>query len=149
MYSTPLEATLGLETGLGEAHRTDYFLLREELNPVQLDYLERTRAFVHAEVLPVINDYWERAEFPWPLARKLGEAGLVGDGIQGYGCPAMDPLSAGLVAMELNRGTGAWARSSGCRQGWRCARSRCSARRSRSSAGCRRCPGSSSLARSG
>ena len=97
---------MGLEAGLGEALGTDYFLLREEFTPAQLGYLERSRAFVHEEVLPVINGYWERAEFPWPLIKKLGAAGLVGDGIRGYGCPDMDPLSAGLVTMELNRGDG-------------------------------------------
>jgi glutaryl-CoA dehydrogenase len=97
---------MSLEAGLGEALRTDYFLLREEFTPAQLGYLERARAFVHDEVLPVINGYWERAEFPWPLVRKLGQAGLVGDGIEGYGCPDMDPLAAGLVTMELNRGDG-------------------------------------------
>jgi glutaryl-CoA dehydrogenase len=69
----------GLEAGLGEALRTDYFLLREEFTSAQLGYLERTRAFVHDEVLPVINGYWERAEFPWPLIAKLGATGLVGD----------------------------------------------------------------------
>jgi glutaryl-CoA dehydrogenase len=97
---------MSLEAGLGEALRTDYFLLREEFTPAQLGYLEKARAFVHDEVLPVINGYWERAQFPWPLIRKLGEAGLVGDGIEGYGCPDMDPLAAGLVTMELHRGDG-------------------------------------------
>ncbi|HSZ40891.1 MAG TPA: acyl-CoA dehydrogenase family protein [Trebonia sp.] len=97
---------MGLETGLGEALRTDYLLLREEFTPAQAGYLERARRFVHDDVLPVINDYWERADFPWPLVRKLGEAGLVGDGIRGYGCPDMDPVSAGLVTMELHRGDG-------------------------------------------
>jgi len=97
---------MNLEAGLGEALRTDYFLLREEFTPAQLAYLEKARAFVHDEVLPVINGYWERAQFPWPLVKKLGEAGLVGDGIEGYGCPEMDPLAAGLVTMELNRGDG-------------------------------------------
>jgi glutaryl-CoA dehydrogenase len=97
---------MGLEAGLGRALRTDYFLLREEFTPAQLGYLDRARAFVHDDVLPVINAYWERAEFPWPLIKKLGKAGLVGDGIAGYGCPEMDPLAAGLVTMELNRGDG-------------------------------------------
>jgi len=36
-------------------------------------------------VLPVIGGYWERAEMPWPLLRRLGELGIVGDDIQGYG----------------------------------------------------------------
>ena len=98
---------MGLEAGLGEALRTDYFLHSEEFTPAQRDYLERARAFVHHEVLPVINGYWERAEFPWPLVEKLGTTGLVGDyGMQGYDCPDMDPFSAGLIAMELSRGDG-------------------------------------------
>jgi glutaryl-CoA dehydrogenase len=97
---------MDLGTRIGESLHTDYFLLREELTPTQLDYLRRTREFVEADVLPVINGYWERAEFPWPLVKRLGETGLVGDGIEGYGCPAMDPLSAGLIHMELNRGDG-------------------------------------------
>ena len=98
--------TTDLRAGIGEALSTDYFLLREEFTPEQLDHLLRTRAFVEEHVLPVINDYWERAEFPWPLVEKLGETGLVGDGIEGYGCPPMDALSAGLIHMELNRGDG-------------------------------------------
>ena len=57
-------------------------------------------------MLPTINEYWDRAEFPWPLVEKLGSTGLIGDGIVGPGCPTMDPLSAGLVTMELSRGDG-------------------------------------------
>ena len=97
---------MSLDTQIGESLRTDYFLLREEFTDTQLDYLRRTRAFVEGEVLPVINGYWERAEFPWPLIEKLGASGLIGDGIEGYGCPPMDALSAGLIHMEMNRGDG-------------------------------------------
>jgi glutaryl-CoA dehydrogenase len=91
---------------LGKALGTDSFLLREDLTPAELDYLTRTRRFVEEEVLPVINDYWERAEFPADLCRRLGELGLVGDGLEGYGCPDMSPLAAGLINMELSRGDG-------------------------------------------
>jgi len=93
-------------TDVGKALGTDYFVLRDQLGPDEIEYLERTRRFVDDEVLPVIGDYWERAEFPLELARRLGELGLIGDGIEGYGCPAMSPIAAGLVHMELNRGDG-------------------------------------------
>jgi glutaryl-CoA dehydrogenase len=43
---------------------------------------------------------------PWPLIRRLGELGIVGEDIHGYGCPGLDPISSGLVHMELNRGDG-------------------------------------------
>ncbi|HEV8562323.1 MAG TPA: acyl-CoA dehydrogenase family protein, partial [Actinophytocola sp.] len=98
--------TMDLTVGIGDALGTDYFFLRDQLTPLQLAYLTRTREFVDQEVLPVINDYWERAEYPWPLVNKLGDLGIVGDGIEGYGRPSMDPLSAGLVHMELSRGDG-------------------------------------------
>lgn len=91
---------------VGKALGTDYFLIRDQLTDDELDYLERTRRFVDEEVLPVAADYWERAEFPLELARRLGELGLLGDGIEGYGCPPMTPLAAGIVHMELNRGDG-------------------------------------------
>jgi glutaryl-CoA dehydrogenase len=91
---------------VGKALGTDYFLVRDQLTAAEIDYLERTRAFVEDEVIPVIAGYWERAEFPVELARRLGELGLIGDGIEGYGCPPMSPLAAGLIHMELNRGDG-------------------------------------------
>ena len=50
--------------------------------------------------------HWERAELPLDLARRLGELGLVGDGIEGYGCPPMSIVAAGLIQMELSRGDG-------------------------------------------
>jgi glutaryl-CoA dehydrogenase len=95
-----------LRVGIGDALGTDYLSLSDQLTPTQLDYLRRTREFVDHEVLPVINGYWERAEFPWPLVEKLAKLGVVGDGIEGYGCPPLDPLSRGLVYMELSRGDG-------------------------------------------
>lgn len=91
---------------VGRSLSTDHFGLRDELSPDELEVLLRTRAFVDDEVLPVINDYWERAEFPRELAKRLGELRLVGDGIEGYGCPPMSPVASGLVNMELNRGDG-------------------------------------------
>jgi glutaryl-CoA dehydrogenase len=91
---------------LGEALATDYFLVREQLSDEQWDLFMRTRRFVDREVLPVINDAWERAELPWPLMTRLAELGLVGDDIEGYGCPGMTPLASGLVNMELHRGDG-------------------------------------------
>jgi len=91
---------------LGEALATDYFLVREEFSDEQWDLFIRTRRFVDQEVLPVINDYWERAELPWPLITRLAELRLVGEDIEGYGCPGMTALASGLVNMELHRGDG-------------------------------------------
>jgi glutaryl-CoA dehydrogenase len=91
---------------LGHALSTDYFFLREDLTEDQLGLLRRVREFADDEVLPVIGGYWERAELPWPLIHRLGELGIVGEDMQGYGCPGLDPIACGLAHMELNRGDG-------------------------------------------
>ena len=91
---------------LGEALATDYLLVREQFSDEQWDRFIATRRFVDTEVLPAINGYWERAEPPWPLITRLAELGVVGEDIEGYGCPGMTPLAAGLVNMELHRGDG-------------------------------------------
>src|SRR5690348_7232643 len=102
---------------LGHALATDYFFLREQLTRAQYDLLRRVRVFVDDEVLPVIGGYWERAEMPWPLLQRIGELGIVGDDIQGYGCPGLDPIAAGLVNMELSRGDGSLATFLGVQSG--------------------------------
>jgi len=91
---------------LGHALSTDYFFLREQLTEDELSVLRRVRRFVDDEVLPVIGGYWERAELPWPLIHRLGELGIVGEEISGYGCPGLSPIACGLMHMELNRGDG-------------------------------------------
>src|ERR1700756_3091189 len=97
---------LTLTSDLGHALSTDYFFLREQLSADQLAVLRRVRVFVDDEVLPVIGDYWERAELPWPLIRRLGDLGIVGEDIEGYGCPGLSPIACGLVHRELNGGDG-------------------------------------------
>jgi glutaryl-CoA dehydrogenase len=92
--------------GIGRSLGTDYFRIADQLTREERGYWRRTRDFVDEEVLPVINDYWERAEFPWPLVKRLAKLDIVGDGIEGYGCPRMSPIATGLVHMEINRGDG-------------------------------------------
>jgi glutaryl-CoA dehydrogenase len=93
-------------THLGEALATDYFNVRDQFTDEQWEHFLATRRFVDREVLPAINEYWEAAELPWPLMRRVAELGLYGEDIQGYGCPGMSPLARGLVNMELHRGDG-------------------------------------------
>jgi glutaryl-CoA dehydrogenase len=82
----------------------DHLLAWDGLTSDEVDYRLRTRRFVDEHVLPEINGYWERAEFPRPLIERMAELRIVGDGIAGYGCPPMSPMSQGLVQMELCRG---------------------------------------------
>ena len=102
---------------IARALDTDYYALSEELTDAERAMWRVTRDFVDTEVLPVINDYWERAEYPADLVKKLGALDVTGDSIEGYGCPAMSRTAAGLVTMELNRGDGSLATVHGVQAG--------------------------------
>ncbi|GGC99703.1 acyl-CoA dehydrogenase [Tersicoccus solisilvae] len=85
---------------------TDYLLLAGDLPDDAAAARTRMRAYVDEHVLPVINGYWERAEFPWDLLPPLAETGLVGGVIQGHGAAGLSRLAAGLATVELARGDG-------------------------------------------
>jgi glutaryl-CoA dehydrogenase len=91
---------------LGESLGTDFFSVREQFTDEQWSHFITVRRFVDEEVVPVIGPYWERAEIPWPLVKRLPELGIVGEDIQGFGCAGMSPMACGLVTMELHRGDG-------------------------------------------
>src|SRR5205823_12498772 len=55
---------------------------------------------------PIINDYWERGEFPFELVPRIASLGIAGGTIKGHGCPGLSPVGVGLVGMELSRGDG-------------------------------------------
>jgi glutaryl-CoA dehydrogenase len=78
---------------------------------------QAVRRFVQEEVLPVVDDYWERAEFPVELARRMGELDLLRDGVNVPGFPETSLLGAGLAAMEMSRGDGSIATISGVQGG--------------------------------
>jgi glutaryl-CoA dehydrogenase len=89
---------------LGGSEFTDYFLIEDFLTDEQRALRLRVREFMEREVIPIINPYWERAEFPFELLPKLGQLGIAGFQISGYGCPGMNNVTAGLVILELARG---------------------------------------------
>jgi glutaryl-CoA dehydrogenase len=85
---------------------TDYYLTDELLTDEEREIRNRVRAFCDEEVIPIINEYWERAQFPFELIPKFANLGVAGGTIKGYGCPGMSEVAFGLVAAELARGDG-------------------------------------------
>jgi glutaryl-CoA dehydrogenase len=85
---------------------TDYYLVDELLKPRERAIRDKVRRFADEAVIPIINDYWERGEFPFELVPRLAKLGIAGGTIKGYGCPGMTPVAVGLVGMELSRGDG-------------------------------------------
>lgn len=63
----------------------------------------RTARSIAEEVLPEINDWWDRGEYPLHLLGRLGELDLFTDGLRLPGHRQLSPLATGLVNMELSR----------------------------------------------
>ena len=85
---------------------TDYFFLDDLLTEEERDVRDRVRFFCDKDVIPIINDFWEREEFPFELLPKIAALNIAGTTIEGYGCPKMSATAAGLVSRELARGDG-------------------------------------------
>ncbi|HZC84957.1 MAG TPA: acyl-CoA dehydrogenase family protein [Rubrobacter sp.] len=85
---------------------TDYFFLDDLLTEEERDVRDRVCSFCDKDVIPIINDYWEREEFPFELLPKIAALNIAGTTIEGYGCPKMSATAAGLVSRELARGDG-------------------------------------------
>lgn len=63
-----------------------------------------TRDFVRGRISPNINDWFENAHFPRELVPEMGEKGLLGMHLEGYGCAGKSAVSYGLACMELEAG---------------------------------------------
>jgi glutaryl-CoA dehydrogenase len=85
---------------------SDFYRIDDLLTDDERGVRDRVRRFCDNEVVPIIGDYWERAEFPFELIPKLAELNLAGGTISGYGCPGLSTVAAGLVGQELARGDG-------------------------------------------
>jgi glutaryl-CoA dehydrogenase len=86
--------------------------------PAALDFLEidallsdeermlrdTVRRFVSERVMPGIEKWFEAAEFPREMATEIGELGLLGMHLEGYGCAGVSSVSYGLACLELEAG---------------------------------------------
>src|ERR1700683_2335938 len=98
---TTTAAALAQDIGL--ARETDYYLMTEQLTEDELGLLYRVRKFAETEILPVVNSYWERGDFPFELVPKIAAQNIVGDTMAGYGTTPMSAVGSGLLAYELSR----------------------------------------------
>jgi glutaryl-CoA dehydrogenase len=82
---------------------SDFFGFADLLSEPERDIVARVRDFLQAEVEPIANEYWAKAEFPFQLIdgfRKLDIAGLMYDGLAAH---RGTRLLAGFLSMEIAR----------------------------------------------
>ncbi len=84
----------------------DFLKLDDKLTDKQRATRDRVRAYVQTQVVPKINPYWEKAEFPWDIAKGIKDLGILGGPLTEHGAAGLDMVEVGLVAYELARGDG-------------------------------------------
>lgn len=83
---------------------SDVLALDALLTAEELALRERIRDFTDQRIRPDIARWYDDAVFPLELAPELGELGVLGMHLDGYGCPGRSAVEYGLAAMELEAG---------------------------------------------
>ncbi|HSS23458.1 MAG TPA: acyl-CoA dehydrogenase family protein [Mycobacterium sp.] len=65
---------------------------------------DRVRRYVDECYAPRATQLFEQARFPREIARELGELGVLGMHLNGYGCPGNTAVEYGLACLELEAG---------------------------------------------
>ena len=83
---------------------TDFLGIDALLNDDERLIRDTVRAFVRDRVLPNIAEWFEDHTFPQTMAKELGDLGLLGMHLQGYGCAGTSAVAYGLACLELEAG---------------------------------------------
>lgn len=81
----------------------DPFLLEEQLSEEERMVAESAEAFCQEVLMPGILEANRNEHFDPELMKRMGELGLLGATIDGYGCAGMSHVSYGLIARAVER----------------------------------------------
>ncbi|GAB4083857.1 acyl-CoA dehydrogenase family protein [Myceligenerans cantabricum] len=82
----------------------DLLNIESELSSAELDVRDRVREFADRRIRPNIARWFADAEFPREIVPELGELGLLGMHLDGYGCAGRSAVEYGLACQELEAG---------------------------------------------
>jgi glutaryl-CoA dehydrogenase len=83
----------------------DFLAVDRLFSDEERDIRDTVRRFVADRVLPNVGDWFESATVPArELASSLGEIGLLGMHLEGYGCAGASATAYGLACLELEAG---------------------------------------------
>src|SRR5687768_6543665 len=85
-------------------HGTDLYQIDGLLAEDERMVRDTVAAWVDEKWMPIVTKHFRDGTFPAHLAPELGELGLLGSTLQGYGCPGLSSVTYGLAMEELERG---------------------------------------------
>ena len=81
----------------------DPFLIAQELSEEERMVMQTARDYAQAKLAPRVREAYRNESADPAIFREMGELGLLGPTIEGYGCPGVNYVSYGLIAREIER----------------------------------------------
>src|SRR3989338_2083881 len=81
----------------------DPLFFNEQLSEEERLISDSVREFAQGQLQPRVLAAFREEQFDAALMRQMGEQGLLGATIQGYGCAGVNYVSYGLIMRELER----------------------------------------------
>src|SRR5215218_2386678 len=82
----------------------DFLRLADGLSDEERLIRDNVRAYVREQLIPQVGDWFERGLLPRELAGQLGDLGVLGMHLEGYGCAGASATAYGIVCQELEAG---------------------------------------------
>jgi glutaryl-CoA dehydrogenase len=82
---------------------SDPLLLEDQLTPEERMVRDAARVYCQDRLLPRVIEANRKERFDREIMNELGELGLLGSTLQGYGCAGVNHVCYGLVAREVER----------------------------------------------
>jgi glutaryl-CoA dehydrogenase len=81
----------------------DPFLLEQQLDEEERMVMQTARDYAREKLAPRIREAYRHEKTDPAIFREMGELGLLGATLHGYGCPGVSYASYGLIAREIER----------------------------------------------
>ena len=81
----------------------DLLDIESQLTDDERQVRDTIRAFVETEAMPAVVPHFRDGTFPLALIPRMGELGIFGAHIEGYGCAGLGSVAYGLIMQELER----------------------------------------------
>ena len=81
----------------------DPFLLEQQLTEEERLVRDTARAYAQDQLAPRVREAYQNEHTDTSIFREMGELGLLGPTIDGYGCSGVSYVSYGLIAREVER----------------------------------------------
>ena len=98
--ATPASPTANTE---GRFSWDDPFLLEDQLSEEERRIRDEARAYAQDKLMPRVLEANRHERFDRAIMNEMGELGLLGSTLHGYGCAGVNYVSYGLIAREIER----------------------------------------------